>query len=389
MLDQGKIHEFSGSHYEMGFQQGTLFQDLVQDALRVFKKLEDIQLMKPRFMPMCLFLWIASRRAKNWLKPLIKSHAPNQAERIRGMADGSGMSERLLYFFSAAELMLAKLDWELPHLETGCTSIAYGSAFTSRHHAMISRNFDYARFIVRFLMLRENAPDGHYKTFDLTAFPLPGTFNGLNEHGVFIATDEAFPVSEIEDGLSASLIIQEALEKCASTEQVVQFFKNAPRGSGNVVLVADPSDDIRVLEYTSKQFHVREPDQGRNFIVATNHYASKELKSVDLPRGAVFGNKSPRGLRGILINETSYVRKERAESLLSSTKKVDVDFLQELHRDHGSESPEKGGMNSICHHDPINVSAASMIVDLKSFDAWICFGLPCENKYEKFNFKGS
>ena len=148
-----------------------------------------------------------------------------------------------------------------------------------------------ALFIVPYLILRKNVPKGFNASYDLTAMVLPGTFNGVNEHGVFISTDEAFPLEEKEEGLSASIIIQEALEKCESTEEVVKLFQNIPRGSGNVVLVADPSDDIRVLEYTSKRLRVRTPDKGDDFIVGTNHYTLEEFKPIDLPRDAVFGKK--------------------------------------------------------------------------------------------------
>ena len=67
----------------------------------------------------------------------------------------------------AAEVMLADLDWELPHIKTGCTSIAYKSLKTKSGNTMVSRNFDYASFLVPYLVLRKNAPIGYNKTIDL------------------------------------------------------------------------------------------------------------------------------------------------------------------------------------------------------------------------------
>ena len=61
--------------------------------------------------------------------------------------------------------------------------------------------------------------------------------------------------------------------------------------------------------------------------------------------------------------------------------------MMELHRDHSADPEGKGGMCTICHHDPENISAASMIFDLKSKDFWMCFGLPCENEYKKYQIK--
>ena len=389
MINQGVIHEFKGTHYEMGFQQGQIFKHATQEMLDIFLDLDDIKALKPWFLPKNLFLRISSKKAFNAFQPIVEKYAPNQAQRIKGLSEGSGLKEETLYLFSAAELMLAELDWELPHLKSGCTSIAYQGDITESGHTMVSRNFDYARFIVPFLMLRTNRPQGLNATYDLTAMVLPGTFNGLNEHGVFISTDEAFPLDEIEEGLSASLLIQEALETCKSTEEVVEFFTNSARGSGNVILIADSEDDVRVMEYTSKQIHVRNPSPGDNFIVGTNHYTIDELKPIDLPREAIFGKKSPKPLRGICINETSYVRKDIAERLIRNADQIDLNFIKALHRDHSVNPKGVGGMETLCHHDPINISAASMIMDLKNFNAWICLGLPCKNNYKSYNLKSN
>ncbi len=387
MIRQNKIYRYLGNHYEMGYQQGEDIGEYAEDAFDIFKNLEEIKGLKPRFLPKNTFIKIASKKAYKWLNPIFTKYAPNQAERIRGLADSLGFEEPFLYLFSGAELLLGDVDWELPHLQTGCTSIAYKSNKTESGHTMISRNFDYAKFIVPFLMLRKNEPVGFNCSYDLTAMILPGTFNGVNEQGVFIGTDEAFPLNEKEEGLSASIIIQEALENCESTEKVIKFFEKVPRGSGNVVLVADPSDDIKILEYTSKRLKVRTPNGGDDFIVGTNHYTFEELKPIDLPREAIFGKKSPQCLWGTCINETSYVRKETAENMIKSVGKVNIDWLQALHRDHSASLDGQGGMETICHHDLANISAASMIIDLETLESWFCFGTPCENEYKKFKLK--
>ncbi|MHA1492038.1 MAG: C45 family autoproteolytic acyltransferase/hydrolase [Promethearchaeota archaeon] len=387
MIDQNKIYQYLGTHYEMGFQQGKDFQKDIAQALQIFKNLEEIQSIKPKFLPTNLFMKIAANKTYKWLKPIFEKYSPNQDERIKGIADGSGINVKHLYFLCGTELLLNDLDWELPHFKTGCTSIAYKSNKTESGHALISRNFDYAKFVVPYLVLRRNLPTGFNRTYDLTAMVLPGTFNGMNERGVFIATDEAFPTAEINDGLSASIIMQDALETCNNTEEVITFFKKAHRGSGNVILVADPSDNIKILEYTSQRLHVREPYEGDDFIVGTNHYISEDLKKIDIPREAVFGKNSPKNLRGVCINETSYVRKEIAEKKIRSVSKVNVDWLKKLHRDHSASPDGNGGMETICHHDPANISAASMIINLSTFESLFCFGLPCENEYKKFNFK--
>ncbi|NMC07678.1 MAG: hypothetical protein GYA24_20865 [Candidatus Lokiarchaeota archaeon] len=45
-----------------------------------------------------------------------------------------------------------------------------------------------------------------------------------------------------------------------------------------------------------------------------------------------------------------------------------------------------GGMETICHHDPENISAASMVIDLATREMWACLGLPCEHEHERITF---
>lgn len=385
MIDQNKIYEFSGTHYEMGFQQGQTFKEELHNAISMFVSLEAIEQLKPENLSTEVFIELGSSKAYSTFRRMFRKNFPNQSERIKGIADGSELNIKILYLLMAAEVMLADLDWELPHLKTGCTSIAYKSAKTKSGNTMVSRNFDYASFLVPYLVLRKNFPKGFNKTVDLTAILLPGTFNGMNEHGVFIGTDEAFPLEERETGLPASLIIQEALENCQNSEEVVQFFKKVPRGSANVILVADPKDNIRVMEYTSNRLYDRTTDE--DFIVGTNHFTFEDLKKIDLPREAIFGPKSPESLRGVCINETSYVRKDIAEKKIREASIINEQWMMELHRDHSADPEGQGGMCTICHHDPENISAASMIFNLKTKDFWMCIGLPCENEYKHYHNK--
>lgn len=371
-------------------QQGKAFKDLLQRGLVTFKTMELVWSMKPRWMSPSAFLWIAGAMGKKKLEPIYKQHASRQRERIQGIARGANIDEHYLWFFSSSEIVMGINDYEVP-LACGCTVLVPDPASMDTGHVTVARNFDFATFVMPYLRVRKNELAGYLKTMDITAAPLPGTFNGYNEAGVFIATNEAFPIAEgiRKPGLSASVIIQEALETCNSTQEVIDMFKKKPRGSCNIITIADKHKDIASLEYTSTELHELKPGKEERYLVATNHYLAPELAKIDLPVTAVFGKKAPRALRGTCINKTSRTRRETVKARLNQLqpKAITRDWLFELLKDHSANN-SVGGMETICHHDPENISAASMVIDLETLDMWACFGLPCEHVHEHVGFSG-
>jgi predicted choloylglycine hydrolase len=370
----------------MGFQQGERFKQSLVEAFKAFKDYPDISKLRPKLIPSGLFFQLAARKSRKWFQPTLEKLAPNQAERIRGISEGSGISKNLIYLLCSTELLLTKKTYDLPIIDA-CTSISYSKMKTERGHSMVSRNFDYRYMVVPHLRIRKNAPNKGLKSFDITASPLPGTFNGINEKGVFIGTDEVSAIEEVEpnDSLPASILIQEALERATTSQEVFEYFKSMPRGSSNSVMVNDPSGNMFVMEYTSKRILKRVPTE--NYIHATNHFILKDLKGIDMPSKAKY-TKDAGPLAGIYIQESTEKRYQIADLLLNSWEKFPIEEMQSLHRDHSVTSMDIPDRNCLCRHGPIMTTAASMIFDLETLDAWICFGSPCKNEYihHKINF---
>ncbi len=379
VVDQHKVHHFSGSFYDMGFQQGERFKESLKEAFVAFRDYPDISKMRPKLIPQGLFFRLAARKSRKWFQPTLEKLAPNQAERIRGISDGSGISQDLIYLLCSTELLLTKKTYDVPIID-GCTSIGYDKTKTERGHTMVSRNFDYRYMVVPTLRIRKNSPYKGFQNLDITASPLPGTFNGINEKGVFIGTDEVSAIEEVNpnDALPASILIQEALEHATCSQDVFDYFKQQHRGSSNSILVNDPSGDMFVMEYTSKRILKRSPKH--NFILTTNHFISEELKPVDMPSKAIYTQEAG-PLAGINIQESTQKRYQIADLLLNSREKYPIDEMKSLHSDHSVTSMDIPDRNCLCRHGPIMTTAASMIFDLETLDAWICFGSPCKNEF--------
>ncbi|TFG19274.1 MAG: hypothetical protein EU530_06745 [Promethearchaeota archaeon] len=379
MEDQHHVYHFSGSHYEMGFQQGQIFRESLVKAFDAFKNYPDIRKLRPKLIPQGIFFLLAAKKSRKWFEPTLRKLAPNQAERIHGISDGSGISQNLIYLLCSTELLLTKKTYDIPIIDA-CTSISYDKTKTERGHAMVSRNFDYRYMVVPHLRIRKNSPNNGLQNYDVTASPLPGTFNGINEKGVFIGTDEVSAIKEVvpNNALPASILIQESLEYATSSQEVFEYFKQQHRGSSNSVMVNDPSGDMFVMEYTSKRIIKRSPL--KNYIHATNHFISEELKEVDMPSNAIY-TKTAGPLAGIRIQESTYTRYQTAGLRLDSQEVFSIDEMKSLLSDHSATSNGILDRNCLCRHGPIMTSASSMIFDLESMDAWISFGSPCKNEY--------
>jgi predicted choloylglycine hydrolase len=377
--EQHHIHHFTGTHYEMGFQQGQIFKQSLSEAFKAFKNYPDIRKMKPKFVPQGLFFQLAARKSGKWFEPTLRHLAPNQAERIRGISEGSGISQNLIYLLCSTELLLTKKIYDTPIID-GCTSISYSKTKTERGHSMVSRNFDYRYMVVPHQRIRKNSPNKGLQSFDITASPLPGTFNGINEKGVFIGTDEVSAIDEVDpnNALPASILIQEALEHATNSQDVFEYFKQHPRGSSNSILVNDPMGDMFVVEYTSKRIVKRTPT--KNYIHATNHFISEDLKDVDMPKNAIYTDQAG-PLAGMTIQESTFKRYQIADILLNATEIFTIDDMRSLHSDHSVTSMDMPDNNCLCRHGPIMTTASSVIFDLETLDAWICFGSPCEHEY--------
>jgi len=297
-----EIEIFKGNHYEMGFQQGKAFKDFIHKGLKVIQNQDAFKSMKPKFFPTNIFWKIARKKASNWLKPYIEKHAQNQADRVLGIANGADLDEKWIYLLMSTELIMDTADYEIP-LEH-CTDIGIKSERSLYDEPIIARNFDYNGFIVPFLRIRKNMPNGLYSSIDITATPLPGTFNGINEKGVFIGTNECQTVEPRKDGLPASIL-------------VVDLMREKPRGSTNAWLVADENNDIRVLEYTSNVVCERFPETGSNkgWIIQTNHYHVPEIKKVEVPLNAVIGKKAPIVRQGVPLGYSSIKRFNQSEKM--------------------------------------------------------------------------
>ena len=380
MTNELKLEKFEGTHYEMGVQQGTVYKQKLQGMWNIFSNMELVKRLKPKIIPKNLFFRTAKKRATEIYKKIIEKYAPKQAERIRGISEGSGMDLKTLYLFQAAETMLSG---EATHVipTGGCTSLGISSKKSSTGDCLISRNFDLYSILIPAYVGRRSRPIEGFSNIDFGLCVYAGNFHGMNEKGLTITYNYADPTDGLKPGVPISILIQEALEKYETTEETVEFFQKSLRSNGALLLIGDSSGDIEALEISCHRTGVRLLED--SFIVNTNHFHSEQMKPIDIPVDAVFSDKClDKSLVGKRIRESTEKRYERANMLLSKARTVDEKTLESIMRDHGPE--RKPSRTTICVHTPYVSTTMSVIFNLnkRTMDALI--GNPCQSRYKRF-----
>ncbi len=358
-----KSFVFSGSDYEIGFQQGQSNRERIQKALEAVFNSELIKQSKPKFLPKSLFVILAKRRADKLLRKDLFSLYPKQAERIRGIAGGAEVDVSSLLFIQMLELVIG-----------GCTSLGFLPKATSTGEIILAKNFDYVNFAEPYSLICETKPNKRYKTLCCRLVPLSGALDAMNEHGLAMTYNLALSADKPEINVPTSVILQEMLETCKNTQEGVDFLTKAKTGGHDALItLADASDSIETVEFSRQHMRVRELQS--DVIINTNHYQTEEMKSIEL--------LSTESKHAEEYN-SSISRFKRAEGLLRNRRSVDEEMIKKVLRDHGQEGiPSR---NTICRHSKEGGTVRSMIMYPKKRFTKVLIGHPCKNDYQEIKF---
>ena len=374
------LHSFSGSHYELGFQQGQAVRKLIHEGLESIPDLETIKLMKPRLFPTSLFLALAKRKAGKLLSDDIFELYPKQAQRLKGIADGSKIDMNTAFFLQSMEFLIGKPSFAIQ----ACTSLGFCPQRTSSREPVVAKNFDYLNSLAPYNLTCRSEPREGYKTLGCTMASMPGMLDGMNEHGLTVTYNLAFSTDEPRCYAPLSMALQEMLETCRNTEEAIKFITQAKQGGHDALLmIADADGNIKTVEITSIHSAVREPIEDQ--VINTNHFQTNEMQQHEIPHDAVYSGKAPREMLGLRIHESSEQRLERVQVLLKRKVKINEDELTSILQDHGKDN--EPSMLTICRHDELYASTLrSMIFYPQKRTIKVLYGNPCQNKYEEFRF---
>jgi predicted choloylglycine hydrolase len=305
-----KLHNLSGDHHEIGVQQGKTCRQQIREALDKIPSYEFVKLMKPRFLPISLFMTLAKRRAEKLLKNDVFKYYPKQAQRLSGIAEGTGIDLSTILFLQGMELLIGKPSYRLE----ACSTLAFGPSRTTTGETILGKNFDYLNVLEPYQLTCETRPKNGYATLGCKMAPLAGMLDGMNEHGLSVTYNLAYALDEPKCYAPLSMALQEMLETCKDTDEAVRFMVQSKRGGHDAVLtLADAEGDVRTVEITSNHSTTGSMIEGQ--AINTNHYKSSEMQRIEIPRNAVyFGKGTPKEDVGVKVHESSEQRLKRAKN---------------------------------------------------------------------------
>jgi hypothetical protein len=103
----------TGSHHEIGVQQGQAGRQQIDEAMERIPNYDFVRLMKPGLLPSLLFITLAKRRAERLLRNDVFEYYPKQAQRMKGIAEGAEVSLSTIFFLQGMELLIGRPSYQV------------------------------------------------------------------------------------------------------------------------------------------------------------------------------------------------------------------------------------------------------------------------------------
>jgi predicted choloylglycine hydrolase len=237
---------FKGSHYDIGLKFGKILKKQHIDFDKIIS-LDDFQ-----------------KDFGKKSQTVLSNVFPEVCDEIRGMTDG--LNYPYEKFTSWLLCMGCCYD------PKGCTAFC----FIHNHSVFYGRNNDLPPFLKKvsksILYKLENGYSFIGNTSSMINFE-----EGLNEYGLAVAMTFLVPTM-IVPGINSVFLVRYLLEKCATTKEAINALQSLPIASACNIILADKKGDLVVAECAPEEIFIRKPATDENFIVATNHFPSDEMK---------------------------------------------------------------------------------------------------------------
>lgn len=239
---------FKGTHYDAGYKWGSL---LYKNG-NIISKQHTFIITKERkeFAKKCL--------------PVYAKYYPEILEEIRGIADGQKDSYEDLYTF-----LLSMYCFEF---DNHCTCMAV----KSNKNILFGRNSDFLVSLEKLYMNCLYRLD-HVYAFNGNTTAFVEIEDGINEYGLAIGLTFIYPTI-VNAGFNAGMLVRLLLEKCRTTNEVLDLLKKVPIASQQTLTIADRTGNILIVECNCKEVEIIRPSKESNFVVTANEFNSDKMK---------------------------------------------------------------------------------------------------------------
>lgn len=289
------------------------------------------------------------------LQGFFEEHCPGLNEETQGFADSMGIEVSEVPFYGTAYLV-----------PKNCSQVAVLSSVTNDKHVYVGRSYEWTH-TEEDLRLCTTRVKGKAKHIGFSTF-LFGRADGLNEHGVSVTFSGGgiFGVRPKQKGFENHLVIRSILDNCESVDDAMELVQKLPVSDFFNLLIADRSSNAALVEFADGTRAIKRinNDSEDTCLFSTNHYTlPATMKSNELNCGIIGQSRKRYQLLASNLNAASEVKKEALRTILSRK------FPQGL-CDH--------------YYSQDFGTVWSLIFDLTSINADICFGAPTHNKWHSF-----
>lgn len=326
----------SGTPVEIGQSQGTALRDEIHCVYAELLNLEAFRLLKPGWLPLAAYAWLAGRKASSLLRSPLTQSFPEAAERLRGISAGAGVPLASLCLLNAVEIFFSDVGG-CTALPGACSAVAVRGKRSASGEPVIARNFDYIPAAESCLCVRDVRPAGGRRSLEFVAAPMAGVIDGMNENGLCITYDYAYTTDALHDtgGAPISMLIADALQHCATVSEAAGRIMSGRRRGGALLMLADAGGDIASIELSGTHAVLHRPEPGEDMLFHTNMFRDSGMCEVETPREAVFTQRAPQALRGKRLFALFETRHARLGRLLEGQAALGPEQLAAIMADHG------------------------------------------------------
>ncbi|WP_432642862.1 C45 family autoproteolytic acyltransferase/hydolase [Acidaminococcus sp.] len=311
------------------------------------------------------YTWEEALSMAHQFIPFLEQEMPDLMQEARGLAAGSQQPLDVIMVLNLRyELLKFKKESPEDIVKNGeCTCFVALPEATRNHCTLSGQNWDKGAFVKEELyVLHIDEGNGNR----IVGLSEPGQLirNGMNTAGISLNASTLLSTEDRRGLCIPTNFIRRRVLQChsfAEARKVIEGFR--PKVSLNYVLASKEGEGI-VYETNPLETYVIEPAQG--LIGKGNDFVCN-------PAIDRFTPADPYHAR--------HFRGQRMLELLKKRKgDITEEYLMDCLRDH------YGYPGSICNHlkEKNLITIASMIYNLEKGYAWMSWGNPCENEYDKY-----
>ena len=333
----------AGSHRELGRQHGEQAADKIKSHLEMIAA--EGHLSRDEVCHRALAF-----------QPLFEKYCPHLLEEIHGLAEGAGI---LL-----AEALAVNIRGELSHAaKEGCTTYAIGRAGTSNRQILAGQNSDMGPHIPSLGYVLHLKPVNKPEVLMWTFGGMIG-YHGMNSVGVAHFANSLFGDGPSGQWGMPHYPLKRLMLECDHVDQIVRLFKAIPLASNGNYMICDGHGNILDMEATTAGPEILR-DNHAGFLAHSNHFVcARYAQKTNFPQNW----------------KDSFARLERMNSLIRTQYgSLAVDDIKKFLSDHS------GYPTSICRHEEVSATVASLIAEPAERRMLVAFGNPCEHRYATYS----